>query len=320
MPTLAELLQQIEGGQRSEFGERAMQITKTGTEDIKALKEAEIALKEEMDAREREIGQAGRRGTASRYFTKLIDWITGTPVGTLASAPAQEYAKTHRFTLGGGLQKLKDPYRALETKTPETTFYGTTGKKIESSIKSLSNFISDAENMYDQSKIANVITDLITSYQTKAAGFTPEYAGDILSKTGEEGIFGAIKSAEASRRGKLIDEYKDLWNRPKVGAEGGRASAVSPEAFAKAFGKDPRSFAPGQRTPFELISETGLFNPYLSERTKSPMYSRLLENPVFRNILPLEYSRTDPLLQQLQVGKNPLSVAGYMSNPWNLGE
>ena len=163
--------------------------------------------------------------------------------------------------------------------------------------------------MYDQSKIANVITDLITSYQTKAAGFTPEYAGDILSKTGEEGIFGAIKSAEASRRGKLIDEYKDLWNRPKVGAEGGRASAVSPEAFAKAFGKKRRPFGVGQRDPFKLISDAGLFNP-----------SSLLENPVFRNILPLEYSRTDPLLQQLQIGKTPLSAGGYMENPWGVSE
>jgi len=321
MPTLAELLQQIEGGQRSLYGEKGLQLTKAGTEDIRALKQADIALVEEERERAREIEQAGKRGTGSRYFTKFIDWITQSPLGSMLSAPLQEATKTRRFTLDSPFgEKVKDPYRALETEAPDTTFYGTAGKKLESKIKTVSDFIGDAERMYDESKIANVMTDLITSYQTQAAGFTPEYAGDILSKTGEEGIFGAIKSAEASRRGKLIDEYKDLWNRPKVGAEGGRASAVSPEAFAKAFGKDPRSFAPGQRTPFEIISETGLFNPYLSERRKSPMYSRMLENPVFRNILPLEYSRTDPLLQQLQVGKNPLSVAGYMSNPWNLGE
>ena len=71
MPTLAELLQQIEGGQRSEFGERAMQITKVGAEDIRSLREAEIALQKEEEARKREIGQAGRRGTGSRYFTKF---------------------------------------------------------------------------------------------------------------------------------------------------------------------------------------------------------------------------------------------------------
>jgi hypothetical protein len=163
--------------------------------------------------------------------------------------------------------------------------------------------------MYDQSKIANVITDLITSYQTKAAGFTPEYAGDILSKTGEEGIFGAIKSAEASRRGKLIDEYKDLWNRPKVGAEGGAASFKSSEAFAKEFGKGRRPFGVGQRTPFELISETGLFNPYISQRTESPVFSRLLENPVYRRFLPMEYSRTDPFSKR--TNKQIANIFGF---------
>ena len=310
MPTLAELLQEIEGGQRSEFGERAMQITKVGAEDIRSLREAEIALQKEEEARKREIGQAGRRGTGSRYFTKFIDWITQSPLGSMLSAPLQEATKTRRFTLSSPFgERVKDPYRALETEAPETTFYGTAGKKLESKIKTVSDFIGDAEKMYDESKIANVMTDLITSYQTQAAGFTPEYAGDILSKTGEEGIFGAIKSAEASRRGKLIDEYKDLWNRPKVGAEGGAASFKSPEGFAKAFGKKGRPFGVGQRDPFKLISDAGLFNP-----------SSLLENPVFRNILPLEYSRTDPLLQQLQIGKTPLSAGGYMENPWGVSE
>ena len=318
MPTLAELLQQIEGGQRSLYGEKGLQLTKAGTEDIRALRQADIALGEEERERTREIGQAGKRGTASRYLTKFIDWITGTPVGSMLSEPLQEATKTRRFTLSSPFgERVKDPYRELETEAPDTTFYGTAGKKLESKIKTVSDFIGDAERMYDESKIANVITDLITSYQTQAAGFTPEYAGDILSKTGEEGIFGAIKSAEASRRGKLIDEYMDLWNKPKVGAEGGAASFKSPEGFAKAFGKKGRPFGVGQRDPFKLTSEAGLFNPYLSERTRSPMFSRLLENPVFRDILPLEYSRTDPLLQQLQIGKTPLSVAGYMSNPWS---
>ena len=256
MPTLAELLQEIEGGQRSEFGERAMQITKVGAEDIRSLREAEIALQKEEEARKREIGQAGRRGTGSRYFTKFIDWITGTPVGSMLSEPLQEATKTRRFTLSSPFgERVKDPYRELETEAPDTTFYGTAGKKLESKIKTVSDFIGDAEKMYDESKIANVMTDLITSYQTQAAGFTPEYAGDILSKTGEEGFFGAIKSAEASRRGKLIDEYKDLWNRPKVGAEGGRASAVSPEAFAKAFGTTWAEF--GTERTAELLP--GLF-------------------------------------------------------------
>ena len=77
MATLAELLQQIEGGQRSQFGAKEMRLTKAGADDLKALREYEIALEEEAKERERGIGQAKKRGSASRLALKFIDFMFG---------------------------------------------------------------------------------------------------------------------------------------------------------------------------------------------------------------------------------------------------
>ena len=301
MATLAELLQQIEGGQKSEFAAKRMGLTKAGADDLKALREYEIALKEEAAERKRGVGQAKARGSASRLATKFVDWITQSPIGSLVSKPLQDYTKTHRFTLSSPFgERVKDPFRALETKAPDTTFYSTSAKKLGSEARTIEDFLGDAEKMLDDTATINALTDAFTSYQTKAAGFTPEYAGDILKDIGSgKGIFESIKGAEASRRKTLIDEYMANLSKAKVGADGVADSAVSIEGFEKAFGKKGRQFAPGQRDPFKL-----------------GQISRVLENPVMRSILPIQYSRTDPLLQQHQIGKTPLSTRGYISNPW----
>jgi hypothetical protein len=303
MATLAELLQQIEGGQRSEFGAKGMGLTKAGADDLRALREYEIALKEEAEERKRGIGQAKKRGSASRLATKFVDWITQSPVGSLLSKPLQERTKTHRFTLSSPFgERVKDPFRALETKAPDTTFYSTSAKKLGSEARTIKDFLSDAEKTFDDTATINALTDAFTSYQTKAAGFTPEYAGDIFKDIGSgEGIFESIKGAEASRRKTLMDEYIANLSKAKVGADGGAASSISQEAFGKNFGMPDSKWAIGGQEPFKL----------------GRSISSILENPNFRNILPKQYSRTgsDP-----RTNKQISNIYGFDKNLLDLLE
>ena len=57
--------------------------------------------------------------------------------------------------------------------------------------------------------IPNLITDLITSGQTKSAGFTPDYLKDIFGNIKEGGnFFDAFKAAEETRRAKILNKTK----------------------------------------------------------------------------------------------------------------
>jgi len=312
MATLAELLQQIEGGQRSEFGVKGMKLTKAGADDLKALREYEIALEEEAKERERGMGQAKKRGSASRLFTKFVDWMTGTPIGSAVSKPLQDYTKTHRFTLSSPFgERVKDPFRALETKAPDTFFHSTSAKKLGSQARTIEDFLSDAEKTFDDTATINALTDVFTSYQTKAAGFTPEYAGDILKDIGSgEGIFESIKAAEASRRKTLMDEYIANLSKAKVGADGGAASGISQEAFGKNFGTKDFSSVVGGQDPFKLKGPRGY----------GGSVRNVLENPNFRSIFPKQYSRTGsaPRTNKQISGILGGGDQGYMENPYGL--
>jgi len=300
MATLAELLQQIEGGQRSEFGAKGMGLTKAGADDLKALREYEIALKEEAAERERGIGQAKKRGTSSRFFTKLIDFLVKAPVGSALSKPLQDYTKTHRFTLSSPFgERVKDPFRSLETKAPDTTFYSTSAKKLGSQARTLEDFLGDAEKTLDDTATINALTDAFTSYQTTAAGFTPEYAGDIFKDIGSgEGIFESIKGAEAARKKTLMDEYIANLSKAKVGADGGAASSISQEAFVKNFGRGSSPFDVGGKGPFEL-----------GESIRTIFGGG--QNPNYRDYLPKQYSRTgsDP-----RTNKQISNIYGFDKN------
>ena len=234
MPTIYELLGQMGGQQKLGFDLSKLNIKKIFEGDKRALKKYQIALQEAASDREREIANQRDRGAAFRLGGKVLDFITGSNLGTIGSNIFQGVTKNRRFTLSNPLgERVADPYRDLDVERPETTFLKTSAEGLDSKAKSISDFISRAETSFDQAMIPNLITDLITSGQTKAAGFTPDYVKDIFKNVKEgENFFDAFKTAEQARKSGLIDEAKTSLSR-NVGA-----SSVDTEAFSKQMLKD----------------------------------------------------------------------------------
>lgn len=259
MATLAEILQVMEGERKAQFGESSMKVTKTGADDLRALREAEIAQQEEAAARKKEIANANKRASGVRAFMQVANFLTGSQIGSVISKPVQSYAKDHRFTLSSPLgEKVKDPYRDVETETPDTTFYGTSAEKLKSRNRTFKDLLGDAEKSYDQRATVGAITDAFTSYQTQAAGFTPEYLGDIFKDIGSgTNIFEAIKAGEASRRKATIADIagKTIGNR-NVGAS-------SIQNIQPNFGRisDPLNYG---KIPFKLGDVGGEYGPETS--------------------------------------------------------
>jgi hypothetical protein len=207
--TIYEILQQIGGQQKGAFGERSAKIGKVAAEDKAAITEAQIALEEELDKRKVELENLDRRTSSLRLAGQGLDFLTGTKLGTLLSNFGRERMKTKRFSLRGGHESVADPFRKLGLKSPDTTFYGSNVKRIESSQKSLSDWLKTTEEDFDRGMAPSLITDLITSHQREVAGFTPEYLKTIFTGVGEgKGFSEALKIAEKQRRGKLISEAK----------------------------------------------------------------------------------------------------------------
>ena len=255
MPTIYELLGQMGGQQKLGFDLSKLNLKKIFGEDKRALKKYEIALQEAAADREREIANQKERGAGFRGFGKLVDFITGSPVGSLLSNIGQGITKTRRFSLTSPFgEKVADPYRDLDVERPETTFLKTSAEGLDSKAKSISDFISRAETSFDQAMVPNLITDLITSGQTKAAGFTPDYVKDIFKNVKEgENFFDAFKTAEQTRKSGLIDKAKTSLSK-NVGA-----SSVDSKTFSKRFLKE--------MNPYEKITS-------LLEETAGTGYSK----------------------------------------------
>tara|TARA_R110001583_G_scaffold55779_1_gene169213 strand:- start:6125 stop:7051 length:927 start_codon:yes stop_codon:yes gene_type:complete len=234
MPTIYELLGQLGGQQKIGFDLSKLNIKKIFEGDKRALQKYEIALQEEAADREKDIKNQRSRGAGFRAFGKLIDFVTGTPGGTIGSNLLQGVTKNRRFTLSSPFgEKVDDPYRDLDVDRPDTTFLSTAGKRLDSKANTISDFISNAETQFDEAMVPNLITDLITSGQTKAAGFTPDYLKDIFKNVKEgENFFDAFKTAEEARRAGLMDKAKTSLSG-KVGA-----SSVDSPAFSKQMLKD----------------------------------------------------------------------------------
>ena len=255
MPTIYELLGQMGGQQKLGFDLSKLNIKKIFEGDKRALKKWNIALEEAEADRKREIANQRDRGAGFRGFGKLVDFITGSPVGSLLSNIGQGITKTRRFSLTSPFgERVADPYRDLDVERPETTFLKTSAEGLDSKAKSISDFISRAETSFDQAMIPNLITDLITSGQTKAAGFTPDYVKDIFKNVKEgENFFDAFKTAEQARKSGLIDEAKTSLSK-NVGA-----SSVDNKTFSKRFLKE--------MNPYEKITS-------LLEETAGTGYSK----------------------------------------------
>lgn len=255
MPTIYELLGQMGGQQKLGFDLSKLNIKKIFEGDKRALKKWKIALQEAASEREREIGNAQERGAGFRAGGKFVDFITGSPIGSLLSNVFQGVTKNRRFTLSNPFgERVSDPYRDLDVERPETTFLKTSAEGLGSEAKSISDFISRAETSFDQAMIPNLITDLITSGQTKAAGFTPEYVKDIFKNVKEgENFFDAFKVAEQARKSGLINEAKTSLSK-NVGA-----SSVDSKTFSKRFLKE--------MNPYEKITS-------LLEETAGTGYSK----------------------------------------------
>ena len=210
MPTIYELLGQLGGQQKIGFDLSKLNIKKIFEGDKRALQKYEIALQEEAADREKDIKNQRSRGAGFRAFGKLIDFVTGTPGGTIGSNLLQGVTKNRRFTLSSPFgEKVNDPYRDLDVDRPDTTFLSTAGKRLDSKANTISDFISNAETQFDEGMIPNLITDLITSGQTKSAGFTPDYLKDIFGNIKEGGnFFDAFKAAEETRRAKILNKTK----------------------------------------------------------------------------------------------------------------
>jgi hypothetical protein len=255
MPTIYELLGQMGGQQKLGFDLSKLNIKKIFGEDKRAFKKYQIALEEARADREREISNQRDRGAAFRFGGKVLDFITGSPIGTIGSNLFQGVTKNRRFTLSNPFgERVADPYRDLDVERPETTFLRTDMEGLDSKAKSISDFISRAESSFDQAMIPNLITDLITSGQTKAAGFTPEYVKDIFKNVKEgENFFDAFKVAEQARKSGLINEAKTSLSK-NVGA-----SSVDSKTFSKRFLKE--------MNPYEKITS-------LLEETAGTGYSK----------------------------------------------
>jgi hypothetical protein len=210
MPTIYELLGRMGGQQKLGFDFSKLNIKKIFEKDKRALQEYDIALQEAASDRERDIKNQRSRGVNLRGFGKVLDFITGTPIGSTLSNVFQGVTKDRRFTSSNPFgEKVADPYRDLDVDRPETTFLSTAGKRLDSKAKTISDFISNAETQFDEGMIPNLITDLITSGQTKSAGFTPDYLKDIFGNIKEGGnFFDAFKAAEETRRAKILNKTK----------------------------------------------------------------------------------------------------------------
>lgn len=255
MPTIYELLGQMGGQQKLGFDLSKLNIKKIFGEDKRAFKKYQIALEEARADREREISNQRDRGAAFRFGGKVLDFITGSPIGTIGSNLFQGVTKNRRFTLSNPFgERVADPYRDLDVERPETTFLRTDMEGLDSKAQSISDFISRAESSFDQAMVPNLITDLITSGQTKAAGFTPDYVKDIFKNVKEgENFFDAFKTAEQARKSGLIDEAKTSLSK-NVGA-----SSVDNKTFSKRFLKE--------MNPYEKITS-------LLEETTGTGYSK----------------------------------------------
>ena len=205
--TIYEILQQIGAQQQGEFGSSKVSIGKAGAESKAKLVEAQIALEEGLDKRKEEIEKHGERFSRWRFGAKAIDTLLGAPVlQTIVNTVGRKASKT-RSLLG---KKFDDPYRSFKGMVPDTPFYSSQQKKLKSSEKTISDFVGRAEEGFDRAMIPNLITDMITSYQTQAAGFTPDYIKGIFKGVGEgKGLFEVIKDAEGARRAGLIYDAKD---------------------------------------------------------------------------------------------------------------
>ena len=255
MPTIYELLGQMGGQQKLGFDLSKLNIKKIFGEDKRAFKKYQIALEEARADREREISNQRDRGAAFRFGGKVLDFITGSPIGTIGSNLFQGVTKNRRFTLSNPFgERVADPYRDLDVERPETTFLRTDMEGLDSKAQSISDFISRAESSFDQAMVPNLITDLITSGQTKEAGFTPDYVKDIFKNVKEgENFFDAFKAAEQTRKSGLIDEAKTSLSK-NVGA-----SSVDSKTFSKRFLKE--------MNPYEKITS-------LLEETAGTGYSK----------------------------------------------
>jgi hypothetical protein len=207
--TIYEILQQIGSQQKGAFGERSVKMGKVAADDKALITEAQIALEEELEKRKREVKNLGKRSSSLRLFGQGFDFLTGTKLGTLLSNLGRERMKTKRFSLRGGHESVADPFRKLGLESPDTTFYGSNVKRIDSSQKSLSDWLKTTEEDFDRGMVPSLMTDLITSHQREAAGFTPDYLKSIFTSVGEgKGFSEALKIAEKQRRESLISEAK----------------------------------------------------------------------------------------------------------------
>jgi len=205
--TIYEILQQMGAQQQGEFGESKVALGRAGAESKAELVEAQIALEEELDKRKEEMKKHGQRFSRWRFGAKAIDSLLKVPIAqTIVNTVGREKSKT-RGLFG---EKFDDPYRSLKGITPDTPFYSSQQKKLKSSEKSVSDFIGRAEEGFDKEMVPNLITDMVTSYQTQAAGFTPDYIKGIFKGVGEgKGILEVIKEAEGARRAGLTYAAKD---------------------------------------------------------------------------------------------------------------
>jgi len=205
--TIYEILQQMGAQQQGEFGESKVALGRAGAESKAELVEAQIALEEGLDKRKEEIEKHGERFSRWRLGAKGIDALLGAPVfQTIVNTVGREASKT-KSLLG---KKFDDPYRSFKGMVPDTPFYSSQQKKLKSSEKTVSDFIGRAEEGFDKEMVPNLITDMITSYQAQAAGFTPDYIKGIFKGVGEgKGILEVIKEAEGARRAGLTYAAKD---------------------------------------------------------------------------------------------------------------
>ena len=249
----------------------------------------------------------------------------GSPWGATIGAGVGSYGGGHLATRRD-VSDLARQERAAKKKLESFggTFFGSSRlKEAKSYGRDLERYVSGAKTQLKNRLVKNALTDALYAYAGSQAFL--EYDPSGVGKSYGEFIGGKDYVGSDVIGG--LKEYSKAAKATKATKAGSAAaSAVSPEAFAKTFGKDPESFAVGQRDPFQLTSETGLFNPYLSQRTESPVFSRLLENPVSRSFLPLDYSRTDPFSKRTNeqitniLGLGQVGGAEYMENPWGVSK
>ena len=226
--------------QRSQGGLAGLQLTRTGTEELRSLQDEIRRMEEQMQAEEESARKReGRRGRG-RLVGGILGGLGAIATGGsslligaasgLGSAAGQELGARGLGTakgLGSRKRRLGRLQKGLQA---PGLFHEGKREDVELKRKDLNRFLRDADRQFDESIIAGALTDALSGY-----GFGETDLGKFATQ--EKGLFkgyGAMQKSRAAER--LAAEQAKAMSAQGLQQAGTGASGIGSKSIQDIFG------------------------------------------------------------------------------------